>query len=379
MPHLVLLNQEANYLTTGLANAFHSRFESVTLVVGTLYSQGEELDPRVKIVRINRMEESPGWKKAWSYLSALVRLWWLLMTRFRNHEVLFISVPPMGYLLNLILPHKFSMVIWDLYPDAFKVTGMTEKNWVYRIWAWLNRKSFRKAYRVFTIGDVLADAISKYVCRDKLSVHAIWSMFREAPRVTRSQNYFVKQHDLGEKFIVQYSGNIGVTHNVEFLIEIAEKMKENLRIMFQIIGRGSRKPYIERMVAERALGNLQVLPFQEDKMFPHSISAANLGVVILDESVSRGSVPSKAYNLMSFGIPALYISSAESQLARDAHKYGHARCFSVNEKDDICHFILKLVNDPELCQRMSQAALRAAENFTPANANKFVESYFKVS
>lgn len=379
MPHLVILNQEANYLTTGLANAFKSRFESVTLVVGVLYPQGESLDPNINIVRINRMQERPRWKKAWSYLSALVRLWWLLMTRFRKHEVLFVSVPPMGYLLNLVLPHRFSMVIWDLYPDTFKVTGMTERNPIYRIWGWLNQKSFRKAYRIFTIGEVLADAISRYVRRDKLMVHPIWSMYREVPRVAREQNQFIKQQDLQHKFVVQYSGNIGVTHNVELLIEIAEKLKDNRRILFQIIGRGPRLPYIEGLVAERALPNVQFLPFQNEEMFPHSISAANLGVVILDEKVSRGSVPSKAYNLMSFGIPALYISSPESQLAIDAVKYGHAQCFSADQKKEIVDFVLQMSDDSEQCRRMSQAALRAAEDFQPGNSRRFVQSYFSVS
>jgi glycosyltransferase involved in cell wall biosynthesis len=379
MPRLVIFNQEANYLTTGLANAFKTRFESVTLIVGTLYLQGESLNPDIKLIRINRMQERPRWKKAWSYLIALVRLWWLLMTRFRGHEVLFVSVPPMGYLLNLVLPHRFSMVIWDLYPDTFKVTGMTERNWVYRIWGWLNRKSFRKAYRLFTIGDVLAEAISKYVPRDQLKVHPIWSMYRDVPRVPREQNQFIKHHGLEEKFIVQYSGNIGVTHNVELLIEIAEQLKDHRRILFQIIGRGPRLPYIERLVSERALPNVQFLPFQDDETFPHSISAANLGVVILNDKVSRGSVPSKAYNLMSFGIPALYISSPESQLAIDAKRFGHAQCFSAHQQDQILDFILQFSENSDLRQQMSQRALRAAENFQPDNARLFVESYFSAS
>ena len=73
---------------------------------------------------------------------------------------------------------------------------------------------------------------------------------------------------------------------------------------------------IERLIEERGLDNVQMLPFQTDEMFPYSLSAADLGVVILHESVGRGSVPSKAYNLMSFGIPALYIAAPDSELAR---------------------------------------------------------------
>jgi hypothetical protein len=377
MSHLVICNQEVNYLTIGLANAFRSRFESVTLVTGYIHPQGETLDPSVNLVWINRMQERPSWRKAWSYLLALIRFWWLLMTRFRKHEVLFVSVPPMGYLLNLLLPHRFSMVIWDLYPETLKVSGITEQNWLFRFWGFLNRKSFRKAYRIFTIGNVLADAMSKYVDRKKLIVQPIWSMFREVPKIPPEENQFIRQHGLENKFIVQYSGNIGETHNVECLIDLAEKLGENPKILFQIIGRGPRCLHIEKLVNERALPNVTFYPFQPEDMFPHSLSAASLGVVVLDERVSRGSVPSKAYNLMSFGIPALYVSSPESQLALDAAQFGHAQCFTVNELDGIVDYILKLSENPEFYGVVSSQSRKAARAFQPENARRFVQVYLE--
>ena len=304
---LVILNQAANYLTVGFANAFNRRFNSVSLITGSVHVQGEELDSDIGVYKINRWHERPAWKKAGSYLIALIRMWLLLMTRYRNHEVLFVSVPPMGYLLNLVLPHRFSMVIWDIYPDILKINGMTESHPVYWVWAWLNRRSFRKAYRLFTISEVMADALARYVDREALIVQPIWSIFQDNSRIPREQNRFLATQDTGSRFIVQYSGNIGLTHNVDLLVDIAKRLRDREDILVQIIGRGPREPYIRQLVAERGLKNVQMLPFQSDEMFPHSLSAADLGVVMLDERVGRGSVPSKAYNLMSFGIPALYV------------------------------------------------------------------------
>ena len=80
-------------------------------------------------------------KKAFSYTLALLQMWYLLFFKFRKSEVVFVSVPPMGYLLNLLLPNRFSMIIWDVYPDVFKITGMKETHPLYRIWSYLNKKS----------------------------------------------------------------------------------------------------------------------------------------------------------------------------------------------------------------------------------------------
>ncbi len=104
------------------------------------------------------------------------------MTRYRKYEVLFVSVPPMGYLLNLVLPHRFSMIIWDVYPDTFKITGMQENHWLYRLWTWLNRKSFAKAYRIFTISERMADLLEQYFDRDRIIIQPIWSIFQRNDR-----------------------------------------------------------------------------------------------------------------------------------------------------------------------------------------------------
>ncbi len=150
----------------------------------------------------------------------------------------------------------------------------------------------------------MADSLCKYVDRERLIVHSIWSIFQENSRVRKQNNPFIREHGIEDKFVVQYSGNIGLTHNVEALIDIAERLKEEKCILFQVIGRGPRQTVIKRLIEQRGLDNVQMLPFQSDEMFPYSLSAADLGVVILHESVGRGSVPSKAYNLMSFGIPS---------------------------------------------------------------------------
>lgn len=374
---MVVINQAANYLTVGLCNAFNRQFDTVSLITGSIHVQGEELDPSIAVRWINRWHERPAWKKAGSYLLGLARMWWLLLTRYRRHEVLFVSVPPMGYLLNLILPHRFSMVIWDIYPDAFKVTGMEESHPIYRIWSWLNRRSFRKAYRLFTISDTMADALSRYVGRERLIVQPIWAIFTPEDRVPRDRNLFLEAHELGDRFIVQYSGNIGLTHNVELLIGIAERLQTNDRILFQIIGRGPREPAIRRKVEESGLSNVQMLPFQSDEMFPHSLSAADLGVVILDERVSTGSVPSKAYNLMSLGIPALYVAGETSQLARDARTFGHAHCFQHDQLEDMAAFVSRLATEASLRESMATSAVAAARSFGRANADRFAGLYFR--
>jgi hypothetical protein len=372
---IVVINQAANHLTIGFCNAFAARFAEVVLITGSVHAQGENLGKEVNVHYIHRWVERPAYKKLVSYIWACWRFYWLLLTRYRKHEVFFVSLPPMAYLLNLLLPHRFSMVIWDVYPDVFKITGMSERHPLYRVWAYLNKKSFRKAFRLFTIGERMADLLSVYVERSKIIVKPLWAIFTENKKVQKSENPFVTAHSLQNKFIVQYSGNIGLTHKVEVMVMLAEKMQAHPHILFQIIGRGPRVPALQRMVVEKGLPNCQFLPFQSDEMFPFSLSAADLGVVILDEVTSKGSVPSKSYNLMSYGIPSLYIAAEDSELHHYAEKYGHAKCFSESRLEEAVAFIQELSDNREVYDRLSAESVRAAANFKRNNADKFVEAY----
>lgn len=372
---IVIVNQAANYLTVGLCNAFAERFEGVDLITGSIHIQGEELNPSIGVTKINKWIERPAYKKMLSYLWACLRIYGLLLTTYRKHEVFFVSLPPMAYLLTIVLPQKCSMLIWDVYPDVFKITGMEETHPLYRIWASLNKIAFKKAFRLYTIGNRMADLLEKYVPRDKILITPLWSIFQSNGRVKEEENPFVKQENLQNKFVVQYSGNIGLTHNVEIMVDLAELMKGHSNILFQIIGRGPRKPHLKALVEEKNLPNCVFLPFQSDEMFPYSLSAADLGVVILDEVTSKGSVPSKSYNLMSYGIPALYVASEDSELHDYAEKYKHAECFDHNNLDEAANFILALKENQKLHNNYAQNAVEASKNFRRSNADRIVEYY----
>ncbi|MFM2360457.1 MAG: hypothetical protein RLY16_2450 [Bacteroidota bacterium] len=372
---IVIVNQAVNYLTIGIANAFAEQFEEVHLITGNVHTQGEELSSQVTVTKIARYKEASTKEKFISFLKAIFQIGWLLLTKYRKYEVFFVSVPPFGYLTMLLLRNRFSVLIWDVYPDAFKIYNMSDRHPAFRFWKFANKKLFKRAYRLFTIGDKMADLISKYVPRERLCIVPLWTCFEAFEKVPRSENKFVELHELGNKFIVQYSGNVGITHNVEVLVEVARLLKSDEQIAFMIIGKGERVQKIKQMVANYQLDNFKVLPFQSDEMFPFSLSAADMGVVVLDDQISKGSVPSKTYNLMASSMPILYISAADSELAVYAEKYKNGSCFNSNDIEQIAAYIHKLSRDQQLMQTLKNHSLQASANFTRRNADQLVAQY----
>ena len=122
--------------------------------------------------------------------------------------------------------------------------------------------------------------------------------------------------------------------------------------------------------------NLNATPFKDDQNFPYSLSATDLGVVVLDSRISKASVPSKVYNLKAMGIPVLYVSSKDSELYRYSIKFNNGMCFESTEISQMDKFIRDLSQNEEMIKTLSINSENAAMNFTRLNALQIVKNYY---
>lgn len=373
----MFVNQATGYLTIDIINAFvrSGKFSRVALIAGSIRVQDVPLDGAVSWSRIALYNRGHAFRKFSSWLWGTLQIGWLLLTKYRHYEVFYITVPPFAYLLSFMLPNRFAVLVFDVFPDVLEVYRIGRRSAIFRMWAWLNRKVFAKAHCVFTLGNGMSEILAAYVNRSRITVIPNWSGLRKLKEIHRADNFFLKQQGLETKFVVQYSGNIGYTHNVEVLVNLAKSMVDCSQVFFLIIGRGERHHEIEKLVNELKLANCRVLPFQPDEMLNAVLGAADLGVVILDERASHVSIPSKIYNLQSVGAPILGIATLNSELDLHLTRYANGACFSGENLSDIREFILSLASDKVKQDELRSKSLRASMEFTSSNALKYVDHY----
>ena len=180
MNNIVIVNQAINYLTIGYANSFYEKCKNVAVITGSIHTQGEKLNDNIEITRIVKWQERPLHKKLLSYIIGSVQIYFLLLVKYIKYDVLFISLPPWAYLMKLLLPNRFSAIIWDVYPNVLLITGISNKNIIYKIWAFFNKKAFNKFYKIYTIGNNTANLLEQYISRDNINIIPIWSMFEKS-------------------------------------------------------------------------------------------------------------------------------------------------------------------------------------------------------
>ncbi len=372
MKKVVFVNQSSGYLMIDIVNVYAGNYDKVALIYGTNNVMERPLNESVSIHRIVPYNRNSTVGRIWSWMSGSLQVFFLLFFRFRDYEVIYVTNPPLAYISSLFLKNPYSVIVYDAYPDALQNIGVGKNSFIYRAWARLNKRLFPKAKNIFTLSESMAGQLSEYINRDKIKVIPNWPGSENIKPVVKENNRFIIQHNLTNRFVVLYSGNIGYTHNVEILLEVAKIMVDRSEVIFVFVGEGAKKQELIKQTTDSGLKNCLFLTWQTTEMLPFSLASADLGVVTLNSTSGMVSVPSKTYNLMAAGVPLLSIAPAKSELALLIDKYGNGRNFPLPQAQEIADFIISCINDHNILSEMSERSLVASRDFHYSNAGMYI-------
>lgn len=372
MKKVVLVNQTTGFLMVDVVNAFACSFDEVVLLAGKVETMERPLSAKVVVDKICAYDRSSALKRIKTWLTGYWQIKKKIKNEYKDYEVVYVTNPPMSYFAALHTNNPYSIVVYDIYPDALKNIGIKPSNPIYSIWAKRNKKIFANAKKVIALSDGMADVISQYMPKENITVVPNWAGSEGFAPISKTENEFAKLHGLEDKFVVMYSGNMGYTHSVDVLVDVAESVKENTKIHFLLVGDGQKRPIIEKKIANLGLENCTVLGWQPIEVLPKSLACADVAVITLNEESAAVSVPSKTYNWLAVGAPLMCICPPESEMTSLVEKYENGRCFHAGQVNEMVEFISKLAEDKNLCQKLSENSLKASVDFTYHNAEKYV-------
>jgi glycosyltransferase involved in cell wall biosynthesis len=170
--------------------------------------------------------------------------------------------------------------------------------------------------------------------------------------------------ELEDKFIVLYAGVITKVTKVKNLIYAADKLKNSQNnIAFLIIGEGEEKESIKRLRSDNMINNLYLLPFQDAKLVPYIISAADVCVVPLSsEPIYETTVPTKFFDYLASNKPQVGICGGELEELINTNKIGLT--VKDGEIDKLVDVLLSLSNSPSLIDSMIVNSSELLPSFT---------------
>lgn len=372
---VLLVNQSSGYLMVDIVNAHveSKKYDKVELFAGQINIRPSVPDSSVHVIKTVKYNKDTTLKRLITWIGAFLHLLLVVWKRGKDYYLVLVSNPPLTVFVPLFTHKKFSIVVYDLYPDSLFSQGFIKKDsLIGRWWIRQNRKVFAKAECVFTLSEDMKKAVTQYISEDKIRIVYNWAHNEHMKPIMKKDNTFLAGQNLQDKFIVLYSGNMGMTHDIDIMVDVAHRMKDNQRIHFLFIGEGAKKPIIENKIAEYGLTNCTVLPFQPLDVLPYSMGAADIAVVTTDAKQSGLSVPSKTYTYLATGATLLCLAADNTELGKLAKAHGVGKCFGRENMDGIVDFISTLEKDKALLADYKENSRKTSLLYTPENAKQYV-------
>lgn len=306
----------------------------VTVVTSRTSAQQARSETRAG-VRIERVSGLPftrasHWRRALSYLSLypalLWRAWWLP----RHEVVVALTDPPLLLALGALLTwsKRSRLIHWaqDLYPELAEEVGVLRKGGLLaQALRGLSTWALRRCDRIVAVGHCMkARLTERGVSSEVIEVIPNWGQISCA-----DPGSFRREHGLEYRFVVMYSGNLGLAHPFEAMLDAAERLQPALpRMEFVLVGDGPRLPWVREEVARRQLSHVRFLPFQPREKLGQSLAAADIHLASMKQNLCGLVVPSKVYGVLAAGRPCVFLGPEASEPAQFILEHG---CGSVLE------------------------------------------------
>ena len=321
-------------------------------------------DGKMEVYRIRLMDEGRNAvARAFRYFISCLKQFWkgAFSKEARKCDVLFVfSTPPIQGAMAVIVKkfNKMPLVynLQDIFPDSLIGTGLAKKGgMLWKIGRVIENFTYRNADKIIVISqDFKKNIMAKGVPEEKIVVIYNWVDEEAVVDIPREKNVLFDRYDLDrDKFYITYNGNIGLTQNMDMLMEVAKALESNEDIHFVLVGNGAYKEKLEQIIKERNITNVTMIPFQPYEDISHVFSLGDVSLVISKPGVGENSVPSKTWSIMSASRPVL-ANFDENELKTIIEEKNCGIFTKAGDKVAFTDAILKLYNDRELCKEMGK-------------------------
>lgn len=368
MKKTVIINQDSGYLIIDIANSLVNKDIDTSILAGRVVVRNKQLAGKVRVKKIMRYRRDKKYLRILSWLVAFFQVLVLVKTKYRKDHLFIFTNPPFALFLPLFCKNRFSLMIYDIYPDVLIQMGIIGDNsFLARTWKRNNKKVFSRADNIFTLTESMSLLLQKYSGAREVNIVPLWSDNSFFNTIPREKNPFLSEHKLEDRFVVLYSGNLGRTHNVEIFTELARRIR-NPKVIFVIIGEGDGRKNVEENIRNLNLSNCLLLPLQPVDRIKYSFSAADIAMVSLSADASMLSLPSKTFSFMSAGLPLLCLAGEDSELMKLVSKYDNGKCYAPEKLEAIADFIEEMALEGDLLKTYKSNSLKASQNYTARNA-----------
>ena len=302
-----------------------------------------------------------------------------------------ISQPPilggiLGVIGKVIKRAKYVYNIQDFNPEQVEVVGFSKSPMLIKLAKAFDKFSCKCSDCVIVVGRDMQQTLEQrfkgkkvpcnVVINNWINEEEIYPLESEHERVQQ----FKEQYDLQNKFVIMYSGNIGLYYDLENIIKVIGEFKEREDVVFAFVGDGTVKQQIEEYSIQNQLSNVTFIPYQKKEDLIYSLNAADIHLVTNQKGIKGVSVPSKVYGVMATGKAILGVleKGSEAELLISNSQCGIT--VEPQDYDSIKQAIEQLINQKDEIRLMGVKGRQYLEKYLTKDIsiNKYNETLCQI-
>ncbi|OPA80474.1 glycosyltransferase WbuB [Paenibacillus selenitireducens] len=246
-----------------------------------------------------------------------------------------ISQPPIlggfiGSIGKFLKRSKHVYNIQDFNPEQAEAVSYMDKQFIFNMARKVDNLNCRYSDHVILVGHDMAETLKNRFTGRTIPQHSVinnWTDEKDIVPLDKAEKHvasFIEEYQLENKFIIMYSGNIGLYYDLENIIKVTKHFKDNQDIVFIFVGDGAVKKEMQSYVNEQNIKNVLFIPFQLKEFIKYSLNAADVHLVVNQKGIKGVSVPSKIYGVMAAGKAILGVleQGSEAQILIEASHCG---------------------------------------------------------
>ena len=303
----------------------------------------------------------------WGSYYALATARSLRLGRF--DACLALTTPPFigaaGVLLKRLRGTRLVLWSMDMWPDVAEALGTIRPD--ARVARALRRSAtaiYRNADCIVSLGTAMDARLRDYgVPPQRIRTVHNWVPAESVKPVAREEAGLPGLGPLAGSFVVMYSGNMGMAHEFDTILDAAGLLQADPAVRFAFVGGGRRRAEVEEGVARRGLRNVAFLESMPLRDLAGLLAAADVHLVSMRDEVTGLLVPSKIYGILAAGRPALFVGPARCEVADLIEASESGARFRPGDARGLAHRIASLVHDRDEARKLGRAGRAYYERF----------------
>jgi colanic acid biosynthesis glycosyl transferase WcaI len=259
---------------------------------------------------------------------------------------------------------RFVFLCEDIFPEVATLLDDFHNRGVNASLDRINRYLLGSADAIVALGDRMRRRLVEEKGADPARVHVIhnWADC-DAIVPGPKDNPFAREQGLADRFVLMHSGNVGLSQNLDVLVEAADRLRSRERLTVAIIGEGSKRRALEAITVSRGMTNVRFLPYQPKALLHDSFATADAFLVSLKAGIEGFIVPSKLYGILAAGRPYIAATDPSSEPAQIARESGCGLVAAPGDPAALADAIATMYDNPAMTRDMGGRARQVARQF----------------